>query len=283
MAAIHRSRNNSPNYFSMPNTDAFVLRTVDYSETSRIVTLYSRQFGKIEGLAKGGRRLKSPFENALDLLTRIRLSFIHKRGDTLDLLTESKLVRRFPVNSSNLAGLFAGYYVAELVNLFTQPNDPHTAVYDLSVKLLNRLEQGTAVMRSLVRYEGLLLRHIGHQPSLRTCVECGRPLVLGERHRWAFSPLNGGGVCFDCVAELRQTGLGGQLLSISAEALQAMEQLSEPRDRTENWARLPLSKNVLNEIRNLNNQYIGHTLGRKPRLFDWFGYIAKHDKDPILR
>jgi DNA repair protein RecO (recombination protein O) len=56
----------------MENADAVVLRTVDFSETCLILTLFTRQFGKIEALAKGGRRLKSPFESALDILTRIR-------------------------------------------------------------------------------------------------------------------------------------------------------------------------------------------------------------------
>lgn len=263
----------------MPNTDAFVLRTVDFSETSSVVTLYSRQFGKIEGLAKGGRRLKSPFENALDLLTRIRLSFIQKKGDVLDLLTEAQLIRRFPVNASNLAGLFAGYYVAELVNMFTQPGDPNPPLYDLSVKLLNRLERGDHVMRGMLRYEGLLLRLTGHQPSLRTCVHCGKPVLTGLReNRLIFSPLYGGAVCFQCAAEQRQTGSGGQWISVSTAAIQGMEQLSDPLDRSERWTKLTLQKSVLDEIRNMHNLYICHTLGRKPRLFDWFGYIKKHDR-----
>ena len=100
----------------MPSVDALVLRTVDFSETSRIVTLYTRQFGKIEALAKGGRRLKSSFESSLDILAQNSVTFIQKRGDVLDLLTESKLIRRFRVHHANLAGTIGGCYVAELVN-----------------------------------------------------------------------------------------------------------------------------------------------------------------------
>ncbi|MDR0871736.1 MAG: DNA repair protein RecO [Planctomycetaceae bacterium] len=265
----------------MPNADAFVLRTVDYSETSSIVTLYSRQYGKIEGLAKGGRRLKSSFENALDLLTRIKLSFIQKKGDVLDLLTESKLVRRFPVNETNIAGLFGGYYVAELLNKFTQPGIVNPPLYDVSVRLLNRLERGTSVMRGLIRYEGLLLQLTGHQPSLHNCVECGQKLDLIRYKYWAFSPLHGGVVCSRCVEELQQTGAGGMRISVSTDALTGLETLSEPKDRSEHWAHLPLEKGVLNEIRNLNNYYISCLLGRKPRLFDWFGYIAKNDNETV--
>src|SRR5215212_4469720 len=53
-----------------------VLRTTDWSETSRIATLWTREFGKVRVLAKGGRRLKYNFETALDLLTLCRIVFL---------------------------------------------------------------------------------------------------------------------------------------------------------------------------------------------------------------
>ena len=74
---------------------ALVLRTVDFSESSLVVTLFTREFGKIGALAKGARRLKGPFESALDLLALCRIVFLRKSSDALDLLTEAKLERRF--------------------------------------------------------------------------------------------------------------------------------------------------------------------------------------------
>ena len=96
-------------------TDAIVLRVVNWSETSCIVTLLTRDFGLISGLAKGARRLKSPFESALYLLALCRIVFIPKAGDVLDLLTEAKLVRRFRPHERDLICLYSGYYVAELL------------------------------------------------------------------------------------------------------------------------------------------------------------------------
>ena len=266
----------------MPNADAIVLRTIDFSETSLIVTLYTREFGKIEGLAKGGRRLKSPFESALDILARIRVTFLQKRGDALDLLTESKLVRRFKVERHNLAGLYGAYYVVELVDALTEPGDPNPAIYDITAKLLTRLEEGTFVMRSLIRFEGLFLRQIGHQPSFRSCVECGKAIDpdAAEKHhrRIAFGLLEGGVICSRCMTELRQTGQGGLKIYLSPAALKGYEQLTDPKDRSENWKRIPLDSNLLGEIRGLNNQYISHLLGRKPRLFDYLKFISERDR-----
>ncbi len=76
-------------------TLALVLRAVEFSETSSVVTLFTRDFGKIRGLAKGARRPKGPFESALDLLSLCRLVFLRKSSEALDLLTEAKLERRF--------------------------------------------------------------------------------------------------------------------------------------------------------------------------------------------
>src|SRR3954471_23803918 len=91
---------------------AIVLRTTDWSETSRIATLWTRQFGKVRALAKGGRRLKSAFENALDLLTVCDIVLLRKTSGSLDLLTEARVVRRYPRLRADLAALYGAYYVA---------------------------------------------------------------------------------------------------------------------------------------------------------------------------
>src|SRR5438034_7976447 len=93
---------------------ALVLRTTDWSETSRIATLWTREFGKVRVLAKGGRRLKSSFESALDLLTVCDIVLLRKSSGSLDLLTEARVERRFPLLSKEMSALYAGYYVAEL-------------------------------------------------------------------------------------------------------------------------------------------------------------------------
>src|SRR3954465_2202445 len=93
---------------------ALVLRTTDWSETSRIATLWTRELGKVRALAKGGRRLKSSFESGLDLLTVCSIVLIRKT-EGLDLLTEAQVVRRFGRLGGDLPALYGGYFVAELL------------------------------------------------------------------------------------------------------------------------------------------------------------------------
>src|ERR1700752_2591398 len=118
---------------------ALVLRTADWSETSRIATLWTREFGKVRSLAKGGRRLKSAFENALDLLTVCGIVFLRKSSGGLDLLTEAQVRQRFPRLRTDLAALYAAYYVAELLADWTQEYDPHPSLFDEALDTLQTL------------------------------------------------------------------------------------------------------------------------------------------------
>src|SRR3954454_11465776 len=119
---------------------AIVLRTTDWSETSRIATLWTRELGKVRALAKGGRRLKSSFDSGLDLLTVCSIVLIRKSSGGLDLLTEAQVVRRFARLRSDLGALYAAYYVAELLADWTQENDPHPVLYDEALAALDDLD-----------------------------------------------------------------------------------------------------------------------------------------------
>src|SRR5262245_66440341 len=113
---------------STENATALVVRTSDWSESSRVATLWTREFGRIRVLAQGARRLKSSFDVALDLLTVCSVVFIHKATGGLDLLTEARVEERFPKLLTDLPALYGGYYIAELLSELTQDMDPHPSL-----------------------------------------------------------------------------------------------------------------------------------------------------------
>src|SRR5689334_10722529 len=156
---------------------ALVLRTTDWSETSRIATLWTREFGKVRVLAKGGRRLKSNFENALDLLTSCSIVLLRKSSGSLDLLTEAQVVRRFPHLRQELPALYAGYYLAELLGDLTQDYDPHPILFDAALATLENLT-GPTTGPCLAHFELVLLRELGILPRFDTCATCGGPLAV---------------------------------------------------------------------------------------------------------
>src|SRR5262245_56372561 len=120
---------------------ALVLRTTDWSETSRIATLWTREFGKVRILAKGGRRLKSNFENSLDLLTLCRVVFLRKSSGGLDLLTEARVEERSPRLRADLQALYSGYYIAELLSDWTEDYDALPVLFDEALAALRNMGQ----------------------------------------------------------------------------------------------------------------------------------------------
>ena len=196
---------------SLEKADALVVKSVDVTNSSLVLRLFTREFGKISGLAKGGRRLKNPFETSLDLLASIRLSFIRKSSNALDLLTEAKLVRRFRPTTRNLRGLYAGYCVAEALDCATSDYEPIPRLWELADATLDRFQFRGDVPARFTFFEAGMLEELGEFPSTRYCVECGEELPLesiANLERRLYFDVDGGGVvCSRCRASKPFPGL----------------------------------------------------------------------------
>lgn len=241
---------------SSEKTDAIVLRVVEFSETSCVVTLFSKDFGKISALAKGARRPKSPFEAALDLLAVCRIVFLRKSSDGLDLLTEAKLERRFKSASREIARLYAGFYVIELLRDLTDNHDPHPDLFEAAVSALTAIDSGADVAAQVLRFEVTLLRELGQLPSLDTCVGCGQEFEIAGRV--AFGMESGGVLCAACRPGRRQ------VLSVTAGAIKSLQRYAEAE--SEVWRRLEVDRRTSGELRGVLNLYIAQIVGHRPRM-----------------
>jgi DNA repair protein RecO (recombination protein O) len=251
---------------STEKTLAIVIRSIEFSETSSIVTLFTRDFGKVGGLAKGSRRPKGPFESALDLLAVCRIVLIRKSSEALDLLTEAKLERRFRGTDRGLSHLYAGYYVAELLNELTDLGDPHPELFDLADRMLDELSGPSSAGRLVLRFELAALRLLGHAPALDQCVGCGRPMESAGKP--AFALIDGGVVCPTCREGRRQ------VVSISGQTLRSLTAFT---DEDEGWREQPLATGNWGELRSIVNRYLWHLLGRKPRMHEFLAGLMKPD------
>jgi len=242
-------------------TRAIVLKLVEFSESSCVVTLFTEDFGKVGALAKGARRPKSAFEGALDLLALVRIVFLRKSADALDLLTEAKLERRFRSAQRELARLYAGYYVAELLAELTDTGDPHPELFVAADQTLFALDQGAAVPETVLQFELAALRLLGHMPSLAECVVCGRP-VVGEG-RVPFGMTVGGVLCENC-----RPGKRG-VVSVSSGVIAALRQAA-----TDAEAGRELEGSTRGELRAVMSNYFAHLVGRRLRMSEYLGVQA---------
>jgi DNA repair protein RecO (recombination protein O) len=244
---------------------AIVLKTTDWSESSRIATFWTREFGKVRALAKGGRRLKSAFENALDLLTVCSIVFLRKSPGTLDLLTEAQVVQRFPRLRDDLDALYAAYYVAELLTDWTEDYDPHPLLYDESFETLRDVgckpAAGAPVIDTglrVMRFEMTLLRELGYNPALDVCAICASAI---EREPLAFSAAAGGVLCSRCQSVPREKR------PLSRQAWELLRLFAAAGDE---WKQ-PRNAVVRAEVRQVLGHYVTYLMGRRPRLLPYLG------------
>lgn len=243
-------------------TRAIVLRVVEFSESSCVVTLFTEDFGKIGALAKGAKRPKSPFEGALDLLALVRIVFLRKSSDALDLLTEGKLERRFRSAQRDLARLYAGYYVAELLAELTDAGDPHPELFAAADQTLLALDDQAPLAATVLRFELAALRHLGHNPSLSQCVVCGKAVEVGERV--SFGMTAGGVLCTGCRSGRRQ------VVSVSGPVMAVLRQAAE----TTAEEPMEVAPRLRGELRAIMNNYFAHLVGHKLRMPEHLGALA---------
>lgn len=250
---------------SSEKAEAIVIRQVDFSESSRVVTFFSREFGKFAALAKGAKRLKGPFDAALDLISRCRIVFLKKSAGSLNLLTEARLISRFRPAKAELTRIYGGYYVAELLAGLTEDFDPAPALYDLTVETLEALALPDSHPPSiLVCFEVSFLREIGLLPNLFECSVCGIPVAesTGEsqekssQNKFAYWVSQGGLLCAEC----RREEYSGT--SVSAGTVQILKQLTQS-DAAIN-GRIVLSQHQARECHRFAVSAISSAMGRKP-------------------
>ncbi len=237
---------------------ALVIRGTDWSETSRIATLWTREFGKVRALAKGGRRLKSNFESAFDLLSVCDVVFLRKAHGGLDLLTEARVRERFPELRSDLRSLYLGYYIAELLSDGTFDYDPHPPLFDAALATLRSLRDPTVDRWATASaFELVWLRELGYCPRFETCAACGTALVpqFGS-DRVVYSAATGGVVCGACVSSVSDRR------TLTVESWRALRMLATGDES----ALLP---GVRREVRALLGQTVSGILGRRPKMLNY--------------
>jgi DNA repair protein RecO (recombination protein O) len=242
-------------------TLALVLRTTEVFETSLVATLLTRELGKVSALAKGARRLKSAFQGGLDLLGVSDIVLFPKASDALDLLAEAAPVERFASLRRDLAALYAGYYIAELLTDLTDFHDPHPKLFDAARITLRHL--GDAELRPLrvMRFELACLRALGVLPALDRCAHCGAGVeAIGGGV--AFGLALGGLLCATCRAGQPHVSV------ISPRDVEAIRKLASPGRE---WRALNVRHGRLAPVRETIGAVVSHVLGHRPRLRSFLG------------
>jgi DNA repair protein RecO (recombination protein O) len=238
-------------------TPAIVLKRRDQGEADRVLTVFTPAMGKRQLLAKGVRKITSRKAGHVELFTHSQ--FLVAKGQTWDLVTQAETIEGFRPLREDLLRTSYAYYVAELVDRFTQEGDEHHGLFELLLATLGRLAE-TADLALLARYFELrLLGLVGYRPQLFQCVHCRADMQPVDNF---WSRAAGGVLCPRCGEGLaaRQPNEDPGVEPLPLTVLKVLRFL-QTRD-WETCAGLRLSRPVHDQVERLLQGYMVYQLER---------------------
>lgn len=241
----------------MPSTqrsfrvEAVVLRHADWGEADRLLTLYTRERGKLRAVAKGARRIRSRKAGHLEPFTRVTLQLA--RGRDLPIVTQAETVDAYLPLRDDLVRTATASTVVELLDRFAYEDGSESLdLFRLLSDTLHRVATLADPWVAVRYYEVQVLDFLGYRPQLSECANCGEEIRPVAQY---FSVAQGGALCPRCGA-----GLPGAR-PVSVEVLKYLRHFQRSPFPEAQRARPSLE--VRAEIEALIQTYVAYLLERE--------------------
>jgi DNA repair protein RecO (recombination protein O) len=229
--------------------DAVVLKHRDQGEADRMLTLYSRQRGKVRALAKGVRKTRSRKAGHLEPFTRVSLQLA--TGRYWFVISQAEAQETFNNLRESLETIGFASYLIELIDKFTYEEEENSGIFHLLVKTLRRLNQGDSPNVVIRYFEIRLLDTLGFRPELKHCVVSGEEITAQDQY---FSASLGG-----VIAPAHGITLSGAT-PISMAALKYLRHFQRSSYQDATRAKIP--PETQRELEVLMHYYITYLLER---------------------
>lgn len=235
------------------SAEGIILRKYLLRETSYILVVFTKEFGKIRGVLKGARDPYPQFAGNFELFTRCNLLFYKKKTKRMDLITRCEAIDFFlPVRKDIERLTYASYFV-ELVDMVTSDHDVNEGLYTVLLEGLRMLATRSSPKRAGRIFELKALDAIGVGPRLDRCLRCSSP----DSKEFRFSIKNGGIICRDCVEK------DDMCYGISPGTLNFMRKIYElPFSKTQ---QVKVSKGVGQETEKILKRFMQYHIGKETR------------------
>ncbi len=248
-------------------THAIVIRSLNYGESDKIVTFFTKDFGKLKGIAKGARRSRKRFQNALGLFSHLRLFFFDKEGMGLVRAESCDILHSFPKIKENLQKILYGNYYLELVNEMAGEREANLGAFELLLFFLSSLEEANLQEEQLRIFEIRMLSLFGYRPNMRRCDLCKKDCEdLKEIPVLFFSLERGALICEPC------SRMRNNLVPLSLGTARLIERISQTE--LSKVERLRFTPQALSESRELLPKFISYQLGKELKSLKAINSIA---------
>ena len=173
---------------SRPGTAAYGLHSHDWSESSLILELFTRDHGRVVAVAKGAKRPYSQLRPVLMPFQRLVVTFGVKRSEDAEVWLLRQAEWAGGPAWPGGAALLPGFYLNELLMRLMVRHDPHPALFDAYAQTLQAMADPTLLQAALRAFELILLRQLGHLPDLSTQSVNGQAVHAGLAARGVGEP-----------------------------------------------------------------------------------------------
>jgi DNA repair protein RecO (recombination protein O) len=177
----------------MKSSEAFLLRKIEYGEADYILIFFTKDFGKITGLAKNAKRSRKRFGGRLEPFVHLRVRFRERPGRT-KFIEDSETIRVFSALMENIGLFTCGSLILENVHVLLPEEDPNEKMFELLVETLSALDSKKSPLSVILKFQLAALSLSGYEPNFNTCAGCKK--VIEEDV--FFSIQKGGVVCDEC-------------------------------------------------------------------------------------
>ena len=171
--------------------EGVILATSNFGDANRVVTLYTKEIGKLEVNAYGCRRSRSPLSGALQMFNLIRAEINH--GVQVDTIRDADIINFYPNLTADIERLSYAAIFFEIVDKMTLPKLCEVEIYNLLVKslpVLNKKNPQIATLMAIAQF----MEFTGFQLNFENCVRCGKK-IIGDA---SLSFSDGGAICESC-------------------------------------------------------------------------------------
>ena len=228
-------------------TEGLVIRVMDYLESSKIVTCFTPDHGRISLIAKGARRAKSRIGGSLDLLRHIAIVYYHKETREMQTLSQADIIQSFQSFQNDMKKLSYGMAVAELINKLELAKEPNRWLFRQTLDTLKGLEKSKSPEILLYQYIWRWLENSGFRSKLRHCLNCGQIPSTGNVN---FLITRGGYFCRNCSEYAENS------LEISFQSVKLLLYFRE--NITNDLVDLKVSERILSEISDLSWRFLNY-------------------------
>lgn len=234
-------------------TEAIVIRSVDFRDTSKIVTFYTEQFGKVAGIVKGARLSKNKYGSSLQLMSYVSLIMYKKEGREVQTVSNCDLLVPLGSLSQDLDKMAVGMAVIELLDHVTQGEEQNPHLFELVKDTLIFLNDATDNFQNLLYFfEYRLVDLLGFKPLFDECVNCRKPLEsIREGMIYRFHIEMGGIICRKC------SNIGGNKFGLSYDVLRIFKTVFSSNN-IDTIVRTKVEKNTMTAIDNFLMLYLRH-------------------------